>query len=202
MEAIEAMETCRAMRYLKPDPVPDEMLRRLVHAATRASNPGNSQGWEFVVLRERAAKERIGAALAQRMGPAVRAMPGATGVERRMLAGAARLIEGFADVPAWIVVGGRKIYPPQAPSEQMVWSTVYPAAQNLIVAARALGLGTTFTTFHLAAEREVREALALPDDVLLGVMVAVGWPERSFGPVARRPVEEVLHWDRFGRREP
>ena len=70
-----------------------------------------------------------------------------------MLAGAGHLLEHFADVPAWIVICGRKVYPPQAPSEAMVWSTVYPAGQNLIVAARALGLGATFTTFHLAAER-------------------------------------------------
>ena len=100
-------------------------------------------------------------------------------------------------MPAWILICGRKVYPPQAPSEAMVWSTVYPAGQNLIVTARALGLGATFTTFHLAAEAEFREVLGIPEDVLLGVCVAVGHPARPHGPVNRRPLAEVLHWDHW-----
>jgi nitroreductase len=197
MEAIEALGTARAMRYLKPDPVPEALLRELVWGATRASSPGNSQGWEFVVVRERAAKERLGAAVQGRMGRGIRAMPSTSDMQRRMLSGAAHLLERFADVPAWILVCGRKIYPPQAPSEAMVWSTVYPAGQNLIVTARALGLGATFTTFHLAAEAEFRETLGIPPDVYLGVSVAVGWPARPHGPVNRRPIDEVLHWERW-----
>ena len=98
-----------------------------------------------------------------------------------MLSGAGHLFEHFADVPAWIVICGRKIYPPQAPSEAMVWSTVYPAGQNLIVTARALGLGATFTTFHLAADKEFRTELGIPADVYLGVSVAVGYPARPLG---------------------
>jgi nitroreductase len=201
MEALEVLETARAMRYLKPDPVPEELLRKLVWGATRASSPGNSQGWEFVVVRERATKERLGAAVRERMARGLRAMPAASEVQRRMLAGANHLLEGFAEVPAWIVICGRKIYPPQAPSEAMVWSTVYPAGQNLIVTARALGLGATFTTFHMAAEKEFRAELGIPADVYLGVSVAVGWPARAHGPVARRPVEEVIHWERWGSGE-
>jgi nitroreductase len=197
MDVFEALETARAMRYLKPDPVPRALLEKLIWGATRASSPGNSQGWEFVVVEERAAKERLGAAVRERMGAGIRAMPAASGVQRRMLAGAAHLLEHFAEVPAWIVVCGRKIYPPQAPSEAMVWSTVYPAGQNLIVTARALGLGATFTTFHLAAEREFRDVLGIPPDVLLGVSVAVGWPARPHGPVHRKPVAEVTHWGRW-----
>jgi nitroreductase len=197
MEVLEALETARAMRYLKPDPVPEDLLRKLVWGATRASSPGNSQGWEFVVVRERAAKERLGAAVRERMGRGIRAMPSESDMQRRMLAGAAHLLEHFADVPAWVVICGRKVYPPQAPSEAMVWSTVYPAGQNLIVTARALGLGATFTTFHLAAEQEFRETLGIPPEVCLGVSVAVGYPARGHGPVNRKPVEEVLHWERW-----
>jgi len=195
MDALEAMETARAMRYLKPDPVPDALLEKLVWAATRASSPGNSQGWEFVVVKERAKKERLGAAVRERMGGGIRAMPASSDMQRRMLAGAGHLLEHFAEVPAWIVICGRKVYPPQSPSELMLWSTVDPAGQNLIVAARALGLGATFTTFHLAAEKEFRETLGIPADVTLGVSAAVGYPARKHGPVNRRPVGEVIHWD-------
>ena len=197
MEALEALETARAMRYLKADPVPEELLRKLVWAATRASSPGNSQGWEFVVVRDRATKERLGAAVRERMARGIRAMPTDDDMQRRMLTGAGHLLEHFADVPAWIVICGRKVYPPQAPSEAMLWSTVYPAGQTLIVAARALGLGATFTTFHLAAEQEFRETLGIPGDLFLGVSVAVGYPARKHGPVNRRPVEDVLHWERW-----
>jgi nitroreductase len=65
------------------------------------------------------------------------------------------------------------------------------------VAARALGLGATFTTFHLAAEKEFRGTLGIPADVYLGVSVAVGYPARKHGPVNRKPVQEVMHWDRW-----
>jgi nitroreductase len=197
MEALEALETARAIRYLKPDPLPEALLEKLIWGATRASSPGNSQGWEFVVVRDRATKQRLGAAVRDRMAAGIRSMPRESPMQRRMLDGAAHLLEHFAEVPAWILICGRKVYPPQAPSEAMVWSTVYPAGQNLIVTARALGLGATFTTFHLAAEAEFRELLGIPEDVLLGVCVAVGQPARGHGPVNRRPVTEVLHWDHW-----
>jgi nitroreductase len=198
VDAIEAMETCRAIRYLKPDPVPEELLRRVLHAATRASNPGNSQGWDFVVLRDAAKKKRICETLEETMGPAIDAIdPGDDPVQRRVLAGASHLIHHLDRVPVLVFVCGRPVYPPGAPSEQMVWSALYPAAQNLIVAARSLGLGSTFTTFHLAGEAVVRETLGIPPEVRIAVTIALGYPDRAFGPVARKPLDEVLHWDHW-----
>jgi nitroreductase len=197
MNAIEAMETCRAIRYLKPDPVPRELIEKVIYAATRASSPGNSQGWDFVVVTDRATKAKLGPVLRERMLPLVRGMPSASGVVARMLSGAQHLLREFENVPAWIVVCGRKVYPPGAGTEQMVHAALYPAAQNLIVAARSLGLGTTFTTFQLAAEPELRAALQLPSDVSIGVCIALGYPDRPFGPVARKPIAEVIHWEKW-----
>ena len=74
---------------------------------------------------------------------------------------------------------------------------IYPAAQNLILAARALGLGTTFTTFHHVADATIREVLAIPPDVRIGCVIPVGWPDREFGPVNRKPVESFVHRDRW-----
>jgi nitroreductase len=74
---------------------------------------------------------------------------------------------------------------------------VYPATQNLLVAARALGLGTTLTTFHMTAEAEVREVLGIPAEVQIGAMIPVGWPAVPFGPVRRKPVSAVIHRDRW-----
>lgn len=199
MDVFEAMETCCAMRHLKADPVPVEAIRRVVHAATRASNPGNSQGWEFVILRDREKKAAIGAALREAMHPVLDAMAAddARPSGKRMYASVKHLLNAFERVPVHVLVCGRVIYPPLNPLRELVPAALYPAAQNLIVAARALGLGTTFTTYHSMIEPVVREVLELPADLVLGVMVAMGWPERPFEPVKRKPLDEVLHWDRW-----
>lgn len=198
MDAFEAMETCRAMRHLKPDPVPEDAIRKVVHAATRASNPGNSQGWDFVILRDTDGKARIGSALREIMHPVIDGMAARdSGARANMYSGVKHLMDTFESVPVYVFVCGRVVYPPQSPQKELVPAALYPASQNLIVAARALGLGTTFTTFHTMVEPIVREVLALPDDLVLGVMIAMGWPERPFGPVKRKPLDDVLHWDRW-----
>lgn len=199
MDVFEAIETCGAMRYFKPDPVPEESIRKVLHAATRASNPGNSQGWDFVVVRDPEAKARIGSALREAMHPVLDAMADDDGTARgkRMYASVKHLIDAFDSIPVCIFVCGRVVYPPQNPMPELVPAALYPAAQNLIVAARALGLGTTFTTFHQVIEPLVREVLGIPPDVRLGVMVALGWPDRPFRPVRRKPLDEVVHWERW-----
>jgi nitroreductase len=198
MDAIEAMETAIAMRYLKEDPVPREQLTRLVYAATRASNPGNSQGWDFVIIDDPEIKRRIGERVAEGMQPVFLNRPeNLDPVQARMYAGAETLATNFARVPAWILGCARKIYPPQAPQDVFMYSTIYPAAQNLVVAARSMEIGTAFTTFHGVAEPLIRELLHVPDDVHLCVLIAVGYPERKFAKVRRKPLSEVLHWNRW-----
>jgi nitroreductase len=114
-----------------------------------------------------------------------------------MLDGTAHLVDTLATCPVLIFVCGKAIYPPQAPRESFVWSSVYPAAQNLILAARALGLGTVFTTFQGVAEPVIREVLSIPDDVHIGCMIPLGWPDAEFGPVNRYPYEQVVHRDQW-----
>ncbi len=198
MDALEAMETCTAMRYFKEEPVPKAELEKLIYAATRASNPGNSQGWEFLIIDDPAIKEPVGEKVLAGMAPFFEARPeGRDGVEERMLVGAEHLAENFAKVPAWIVCMARKVYPPHDPQESFMHSTIYPAAQNLIVAARAMGIGTCFTTFPGNAEPEIRELCNVPDDLHLFVYVAVGYPEREFMAVKRKPLEDVITWNRY-----
>lgn len=202
MDVIEAMETCIAMRYLKEDPVPTADLERLIYAATCASSPGNSQEWEFVVLSDAPKKLEIGAAVWAAVAPMFENLPSdGAGSTARMYKGAAYLAKNFAKVPAWVLCCARQNYPPQAPTEAFMHSTIYPAAQNLIVAARAMGLGTTFTTFQMSAEPVIRRVLAIPTDVHLCVLVAVGYPARPFAPVRRKPVDEVLHWNGWQKAE-
>ena len=196
MDVFEAMETCRAIRYLRPDPVPEEMVEKLIWAATRAPSPGNSQGWEFVVVREREVLGRLAALLGERMRAGTSGFSGKLEAsQERILKGAVHLTESLAEVPLLVVVCARNVYPPQDPQEIFVWSCVYPAAQNLVLAARALGLGSTFATWQTLAEAEFREILGIPDDVTIGATIPVGYPDRPFGPVARKPVAAVLHLD-------
>ena len=197
MDVIETMETCSAARYLKPDPVPQDLIERVIYAATRASSPGNSQEWDFIVVRNPEAKKKIGDLLAPRF-KAMREGLSMTGQSTsRMIGGAIHLAETLNEVPAIIFVCGPVAYPPNAPMEQFVWSALYPAAQNLIVAARSLGLGTTFTTFQMFIESELRELLGIPKEIKFSVMIPIGWPQNDFVKVKRKPISKVIHWDRW-----
>ena len=197
MDVIEAMETCSAARYLKPDPVPQDLIERVIYAATRASSPGNSQAWDFIVVRDRELKQKIRDLIAPRFQAMRASAPAGGQVTNKMLAGATHLADSLHEVPAIILVCGPVAYPPNAPREQFVWSALYPAAQNLIVAARSLGLGTTFTTFHMFMESEIRELLGIPQEIKLGVMIPIGWPQNDFVKVKRKPISKVIHWDKW-----
>ena len=196
LDALEAMGSARAMRYLRPDPVPDEAVERLIWAATRASSAHNSQPWQFVVLRDRRVRAEFGELIrtaAQASDP-LSARPASRG-DRLIDAGVRNLFGALGQAPAIILVCGADIYPPGAPDRRFLYSAVYSAAQNLLVAARALGLGAAATMLHTLAEPAIRGLLAIPDEITIGVTVPVGLPARPFGPVARKPVAEVVHLD-------
>lgn len=199
MNVLDAMNTCTAMRYFKAKPVPRETLEKLLFAATRASNPGNSQGWEFLVIDDPQTKAAVGEKVMAGMAPFFANRPaGVDAVEERMLVGAEHLAKNFAQVPVWIVGMARKVYPPQDPQDSFMASTIYPAAQNMIVAARSLGVGTCFTTFPGQAEPEIRALCNVPEDLHMLVYVAVGYPAREFQPVKRKPLSDVVVWNRYG----
>jgi nitroreductase len=186
------------MRHLRPDPVPDEVLRDLLHSATCAPSPGNSQGWDFVVVREDERRRELARILRDGVKPLLPPVPeGGDPSRRRLLASAHHLLDHALEVPLWILVCGRPVYPASAPSADWIAAAVYPAAQNVLLAARGLGLGATFTTWHMPSEKAVRELLGIPDDARIAVTIPVGWPDRPFGPVRRKPLEDVVHWDRW-----
>ena len=118
MDVFEAMGTCRAMRLLKPDPVPSELIDKVLWAATRAPSPGNSQGWDFVVVDETEPKARIAAAIRAAMADRVAAMPRTDRTTRLMLDGTAKMIDSLDRAPVLVFVTGPVIYPPAAPREQ------------------------------------------------------------------------------------
>ena len=137
MDVFEAMSTCRAIRYLKPDPVDEGLIEQVITAATWAPSPGNSQGRDFIVVTDAEKRQSIGGAIADVMSDAVAAMERPDRTHRLILDGTAHLLDTLRSCPVLIFICGKAVYPYHSPRESFIWSSIYPAAQNLIVAARA-----------------------------------------------------------------
>jgi len=205
-ELFEVMATNRAMRRLKPDPVPDELIRRILEAGVCAPNGANRQTWRFLVLKERSRKEAVAAlykrAFDEVVGPMYARSEPPPGVAPERYAAQHRaveyLTEHFADAPVWIVACLEETAPPT----RMSGASIYPACQNMLLAARALGLGSTLTTRHLLHGAEADAALGLPDGVRSYAILPIGWPMGRFGPLGRRPVAEVTYLDDWGNPYP
>ena len=221
----EAMYTARAMRRLKPDPVPEEVITKVLDAAIRAPSGGNAQNWAFIVVRDAAQRHRLAAVYSKASDEvaaiyAARGRPSHQSEEqyRRMMAAGAYLWDHIGDAPVLLVPCLRKRdMPPRetlpqavaaryeahlAYQERIRGASIYPAIQNIILACRALGLGTVITTNHILCEDEVRAILGLPDDVFTFALMPVGYPLGRYGPLVRRPVAEVAFADRWGHAWP
>jgi nitroreductase len=198
-DLFEIMRTTRSMRRLKPDPVPDELLNQVLEAGTFAANGGNMQSWRFLVIRDAAIKAAASAfyrkAWHEVVGPRYRSggpAPGTT-AERfaRMLEAAEYLADHFHEAPVWIV--------PCLSGPRGSGASIFPAVQNMLLAARAVGLGTTLTTLYLMHEKETEAAMGLPEDVHSYAILPLGFPMGKFGPVRRAPLADVVFDDRWGK---
>jgi nitroreductase len=198
----EIMATTRSMRRLKPDPVPAELIRKILDAGVCAPSGGNMQRWRFLVVKDPSVKRTVGAyynrAWDEVVSPRYRAGEPAPGTNperfRRMLDAAQYLADHIHEAPVWIVpcMGG-------GTPTRTSGSSIYPAVQNMLLAARALGLGATLTTLYLQFEKEVEAALGLPADVHSYALLPIGYPTGRFGPVRRAPLADVVYQDRWGQ---
>lgn len=211
MELMEAIRTTRSMRRLKPDPIPDEAIRHILEAAIRAPSGGNSQGWSFIVVRDPEQKARIGAlyleGAEQLFSTGYGLNPNGTPEQRahgeRLVRSAMHLAEHFHEAPVLIVAClglGQPV--DQIPSSVAVTrgSSIYPAVQNLMLAARELGIGSTLTTLYRYRNAEVREVLRLPPDVEAMAIVPLGYPTGRWGEASRRPLTHIVFRDSYGTR--
>lgn len=204
LSLVEALYSTRAMRRLRPDPVPEEDLRFLVDAAIQAPSGENAQSWAFVVVTDPEKKRRIGEIYRELGESHIRRGalesgaldPEAERVYRHALGLARRL----ADVPA-VVLACMTTPVPRDPVAAATWyGSIFPAVQNLLLAARSRGLGATLTTLSKAREAEVKEVLGIPAGVETVALIPVGYPEGRFGRPRRRPAAEVTHWNAWGAR--
>lgn len=207
MGIFEVMYNCRAMRRIKPDPVPEEMLLRLIDAANQAPSGSNAQNGRWMVVRDPAQKAKL-AELNHRAVTAYAApnsarpasLPHQTADARaRMLAAVVWQAEHFAEIPAHVIaclqMGApvRDTFSAGAGAGGSIW----PGVQNLLLAARALGLAATPTTLGLVDRPAAKAVLGLPEDIEPFCIIPVGFPMGKFGPVTRRPVTEIMRWDRW-----
>jgi nitroreductase len=210
----EAMHTCRAIRYLKPDPVPDELIRKVLDAAIRAPSGSNRQSWHFLVIKDAATRKMIQerykrafdtyAAMTASASPRAGVSVATMDLVRKS---ATHLADHLHEAPVLLMPllvneqgPLRGDGPLQTVARKSIYSSIYPAVQNILLACRALGLGACLTTLHLMYEEEIAKVLGLPPNVESMCLIPVGWPAAKFGPVTRVPVEEVSSLDRYGRR--
>ena len=202
-ELFHIMRTTRAMRRLKPDPVPEELIHQILQAGQWAANGGANQRWRFLVVKDRSIKEQVQKwyqkAFDEVVGPRYRGSeppPGSSpGRYRRQHDAVEYLTEHYHEAPVWIVAcqdDGE-----ETPTRS-AGASIYPAVQNMLLAARALGLGSTLTSRHLRHEKEVEEILGLPPGVHSYAILPIGYPMGNFGPVRRGPLSDVVYLDKWG----
>jgi nitroreductase len=200
----EAMRTQRALRRLKPEPVDDALVLRLIELALRAPTSRNAQHWDFVLVKDPGVKARLARlyriawGLYGRLG---RRLTVSNSKMQRQLDAVQWQVDHFEAIPVLVVAclrGIRPMWPALVVTSY--YGSIYPAVQNLLLAARAAGLGAALITPPLWSTWLVRRALHLPWRVTPCAMVPLGWPLGRYGPTTRRPVGKVVHLDRYGHQ--
>lgn len=205
MPLSEAMETQRAVRRLLPDPVDDATILRVIELATKAPTGSNLQNWEFVVVRDPDVKHQLARlnrqawSVYRRLGKRKARKDPST---RKIIDAVQWQADHFEEIPVVIVAclhGRSPVFGPPVLATSF-YGSAYPAVQNLLLAARGLGLGATLTTLPLWSTSLARRTLGLPGKVTPVAVIPLGWPRGRYGPTTRKPVGEVIHLDRYGNR--
>ena len=195
----EALFTQRAIRRFKPDPIPEEVLEDIMEATIRAPNGGNNQQWRFILVKDAGLRGRLGE-LYREAWWAKRADAGIMGPEdippgKSSMRSAMRLAEEIGGAPALVLVCAT------AKGAQAAGSVI-PSAQNMLLAARAFGVGGTIATLHPVVEERVHELFGIPAEAQVVYCMPLGYPRGEFGAVQRRPLTEVCAVDGWGNDYP
>ncbi len=204
----DLVSNVRAMRRLKPDPVPRELLMKVLNAGVQAPSGMNTQPWKFVVVedpeRKRWFAEHYGAAIESRF-PTMAADPAKRddGPVPPWLRAMFYQMDHMHEAPYLVLVCGERDWPFKVAQEDRVglappnFGAVYPCVQNILLACRAVGLGAALTTMHQCFEEELHAYFEIPDTFGVIVTIPIGWPMGKFGPVTRIPAEEKTFFDRW-----
>jgi nitroreductase len=191
----DVIHSQRAIRHFSDTPVSDDAIETILHAATRAPNGGNRQPWRFLVIRDAEIKGRLGAWYLSAWQAATANMESLTQPYRH----GAELARQMTTVPVLILACIDHGEAGTGPGPVTRGASIYPAVQNLMLAARALGLGTVLTTLHTQYESEIKAFLNIPASVETAALIPVGYPAEGvrFGAARRKPLSEVVFHDRW-----
>ncbi len=204
--ALDLLATTRAVRRYRDEPVDEADLSRMLFAATRAPSGSNRQPFRFLVLREDPvaleARALLGGA-ARAMWSAKRARDGydaGSGADpgspkARTAATMQHFVDQFEEIPVVVLAAAVRHRPPP---EETLGASIYPACQNLLLAARALGYGGVMMMWHAMVDAELRALLQIPDDVFLAATITLGRPVGGTGAVRRRPLQEFVYEGSWG----
>ncbi|HUF85622.1 MAG TPA: nitroreductase family protein [Acidimicrobiia bacterium] len=206
--------TTRAIRRFTDESVTEEEVMACIKAAVQGPSGGNIQPWQFLVVTDPETKAALGdiyrrsydryeAALLPLVPPFKREEDQASW--DRTIAASRHLAEHLADAPVLVLalMPAISMTLTDAQGELDVgtpYASVYPAVQNLMLAARSMGIGSTLTTVYRIRQDEVRDLLSIPKDFEVVALVPLGRPSGKFGAARRRPPETVTHWNRFGEK--
>jgi nitroreductase len=200
---MEALHSTPARRYLSAEPIPDDVLWAILDAAVRGPTGGNQQSWGWVVVTDPDVKRPIAdwyregwnRAYGRRREEILASTPGATGMTRKTFLAAEHLAEHLEQAPVWVFPVLRGAVGATNP---LLGSSIYGAVQQLCLAARAYGIGSTLTALYAGHEDEVRALLGLPDDAMTMALIPLGYPAQGrWAQPKRQPIEDVVHWGRW-----
>lgn len=191
ISAWEAITTLRSIRRFKPDPIPDDVVAKILEGGTKAPSGGNGQPWQFIILRDPDVKAKIGALYDEVAAEYTRNRPPQP---------TARLgpPTPMGEAPLLILVCRRTLDPPIATSGPSLYASIYPAVQNILLTARIHGVGGVLTTLHIRRQDEIKALLGIPDDVETCALIPLGYPRGHFGPTTRLPWQDVTYVDHWG----
>ncbi len=220
-DLFEVMYSAGSIRRLRSDPVPDEIISKILDAAVRAPSGSNAQSWVFIVVKDAETRRQLGGVYKKASDILMKLYAGAPrpphmdeNKYQRFMQAVTHLFEHMGDAPVLLVPclkasmwTGASNLPADvkarmASTARLAGSSIYPAVQNVILACRAFGLGTVLTTIHAFFEEEVREILKLPADVQTYGLMPIGYPQGHHYPVKRRPLREVACLDSYGKQWP
>ena len=202
MDILDGIATTRSIRRYLNEPIPDDVMASIMFSASRAPSGSNRQQFRFIVLRDSAVAQQAKALI----GTAARSLWGekrtnegydkgsgasADSPKARMAATMQHYVDNFEQVPVLILPALIRHHQPNV----YEGASIYPACQNLLLAARAHGYGGVITIFHYPVDAELRELLHVPDDVFLAATMTLGKPVGHHGPVRRRPLNELIFED-------
>ena len=206
----ELMSTTRSIRRIKDTPIPSDVLQRVLQAAVWAPSGGNRQPWRMIVCTERDVKQRLSDIYVDEWASYVdfnmaQVKNAPEEIQQRVASGLSvgtQLAASLADVPAVVIFtfDPNMVYVTDnnlGRTPVVGGGSLYPAVQNLLLAARAEGLGGVLTTLVAAREKDLRDLLGFPEGWGVYAMVPLGYPKGSHGPLRREPLDKMAHFNHW-----